>query len=334
MHLSSSIAAAAPTPSPLTNELLSRESLPPQSHINSDFGPSVPILPSDIDPNCQLDQFDSRCAGLKLIRRNNEEDEIHHINAEWNRFCDLPKDEKHRKERIGILVSQTKHLRPIVHPNPSTPLQRTAKVAFDNYLGSVIHHSFEDSELMDEINTMDLQVLLTQFGVMDASKLHDPRLTHVVLYWLRREDINLYCRPTTQVFALANDVITLLKDSKSLDPHPTLEDPHFKPKDNLTEYYKLLKGQHYNIPLPEHGDINTTIKEYESRDATDQNTARSEYISAILLRYTCWKKSRDLIMELGPLVDHFDNELKRPTLSLEAKIVIKAYLWVLTGREP
>ncbi|KAG6848925.1 hypothetical protein H0H93_012735 [Arthromyces matolae] len=320
IHPSSSIAAAAPTPAPLTNELLSRESLLP--HINSDFGLSVPMLRPT------------------LIRRNNDEDNIHSINAEWNKFCEWAKKPKRKKQRVGILVSQTKHLYEILHPAPGHPrpsivLENTAREALDNYFSFIVHPSFEDSELMDEISTMNLQVVLAQFGVLDPNELHDPRLSHVVLYWLKRGDINIYCRDTTQVFALANDVITLLEHSKSSEPHIIPEHPDFKPTDNLSDYHKLLTEQHY-IPWPQEGNIETIIEKLEkSWPATDQNeqTARSQYITAILLRYTRWKRSRDMTMELGALVTHFNNELTRP-IPPEAKIVIKAYLWVLTGSVP
>ncbi|KAG6819194.1 hypothetical protein H0H93_014446 [Arthromyces matolae] len=332
IHLSLSFAEAAPTS--LTNDFLPRDAVPPSIDSNFAIGLAVqPRVSSDSHVDCVLDPSDSRCGAPPLLRRTISDDRIASMMSSLERFSALGDDPTHMKDRFYILTSQGWVIfRIMTTPEASIEAKATARVARRKYSEFLSSRPFQ--KLMGKMATRDLGNLLLHLRVRDPES-HDSAVTPVVLQCLQRADISTDFTATTQAYVVANEVVNLLDDpNASMEyPNPISEHGVFKPNEYLSKYRDLLIRQEY-IPWPGDANIDNTINHHESTAATSQSRVdvREGYITGILLRYSQWAKSKDKV-KLVDLQKHFEGELKRnPPLPPAIRVVLKAYLWVLSDR--
>ncbi|KAG6819325.1 hypothetical protein H0H93_012926 [Arthromyces matolae] len=346
IHLSSSFAEAAPTS--LTNDLLPRDAVPPSVSSNFAIGLAIPtrIISSDSYVDCLLDPTNSRCGAPTLIRRadtvsnHDESQQIAEINNALASFFALRDsgDPAHITNRIEILNSLALGISRIMsNPKPSKDLNGTALAARLRLTEFVKSRRFQD--LTPVMTTLQLKDLLTALGVMEPAavpggsiSLHDPALTPIVLQLLQKNDPDKHLLCTAdRIFLAANQIVNLLDNPKASleNSDPITGHGIYKPAEYLPTYHNWLVSQRYE-PWPNVYEVDNVQRKHDSFQGEPRQLVL-ESIAGILLRYTRYVKWKPYGKSFLPdIKKRFNAQLDQdPPLPLEARVVIKAYLWTL-----
>ncbi|KAG6848967.1 hypothetical protein H0H93_012402, partial [Arthromyces matolae] len=270
VHQSSSFAEAAPTP-PLTNKLLSRDSLALAPSVNSDFFVTIPIISSDADSDiaigCEQDQFanDPRCVEAPTLIRRDSDDPQKDVETQWTRFNNSGSGNDTFDKRMEILVDNVEYLAVIW--NRETPRPTWLKDAFHRYYRFFL--SSEAQDQMIRLSISRLSAVLNAFGTMGFTEPHEFRLTKVLYHYLTMGNINTYCLPTMQLWGIAREIAGLQEDLSSTDHREEKRQivekflPKFRDllKRQANEYMQGhdLTGSHVHHSSVEEGKIDEEI---------------------------------------------------------------------------